>query len=85
MASREEMGKVIRDARKAMAMTQQDVTNATGVNNTTVSKIENGHFTGSFDIFEKVVDSVGLQFEVSKKKNTLPKWDSINDLFGEDD
>ncbi len=40
----------------------------TKVNKTTISEIENGRFTGSFDIFESVLDGVGLQFEVNKKK-----------------
>lgn len=29
--------------------------------------MENGHITGSFDIFECVIDGVGLQFEGGKK------------------
>jgi hypothetical protein len=47
--------------------------------------LENGRFTGSFDLFERVLDAVGLQFEVAQKKHTLPDWDEIESLFSEDD
>jgi len=50
-----------------------------------LSEIENGHFTGSFDIFERVLDGVGLQFEVNKKKHKLPQWDEIEEIFSEYD
>ena len=42
------------------------------MNKTTISEIENGHVTGSFDIFERVLDGMGLQFEVNKKSLTCP-------------
>ncbi|EXB30557.1 hypothetical protein J577_3085 [Acinetobacter sp. 263903-1] len=53
------------------------------MNKTTISEIENGHFTGSFDLFEKVLSCVDLQFEVVPKKHTLPQWDEIEFLFKE--
>ena len=34
--------------------------------------MQNGRFTGSFDIFERVLDGVGLKFEVNKKSLTCP-------------
>ena len=54
------------------------------MNKTTISEIENGHFTGSFDIFERVLDAVGLQFEVTQKQHSLPDWDDIEAMFSED-
>lgn len=42
------------------------------MNKTTISEIENGYFTGSFDIFERVLDGMGLQFEMNKKSLTCP-------------
>ena len=47
--------------------------------------MQNGRFTGSFDIFERVLDGVGLEFEVNKKKFNLPHWDEIEAIFAEDD
>ena len=58
MATREEIGKEIRLARKGLGYTQKSLSEKTKVNKTTISEIENGRFTGSFDIFERVLDAV---------------------------
>ena len=85
MATRGEIGKEIRLARKRLGYTQKSLSEKTKVNKTTISEIENGRFTGSFDIFERVLDGVGLEFEVNKKKFNLPHWDEIEAIFAEDD
>ena len=85
MASRKEIGEQIRSARKKLGYTQKMVTEKTGVNKTTISEIENGHFTGSFHLFELVLCSVKLQFEVVPKKYEFPNWYEIESLFKEDD
>jgi len=85
MASRKEIGIKIRLARKALGYTQKRLSEKVNVNKTTISEIENGRFTGSFDIFERVISGVGLQFEVVKKKPVFPHWDEIEALFAEDD
>jgi transcriptional regulator with XRE-family HTH domain len=85
MATRGEIGKEIRLARKGLGYTQKSLAEKTQVNKTTISEMENGHFTGSFDIFERVLDGVGLQFEVNKKKHKLPQWDEIEEIFSEYD
>ena len=36
--------------------------------------MENGHFTGLFDIFERVRGGFGLQFKVSKKGVYFHIW-----------
>mgnify|MGYP002734829175 CR=1 FL=1 len=84
MASRKEIGEKIRLARKNLGYTQKTVSEKSRVNKTTISEIENGHFTGSFDLFEKVLNCVDLQFEVTPKKHKLPSWDEIEFLFRED-
>ena len=85
MASRAEIGKKIRAARKILGYTQQQLSELIRINKTTISEIENGRFTGSFDIFERVLDAVGLQFEVGEIKHTLPDWDEIESMFSEED
>ena len=85
MASRKEIGIEIRLARKALGYTQKTLSEKTTVNKTTISEIENGRFTGSFDIFERVLDAVGLQFDVSPKQHSLPHWDEIENMFAEND
>ena len=85
MASRKEIGEQIRSARKALGYTQKAVSEKTGVNKTTISEIENGHFTGSFHLFELVLCCVKLQFEVVPKKYEFPSWYEIESLFKDDD
>lgn len=85
MASRIEIGKKVSIARKKLGYTQQKLSELTRINKTTISEIENGRFTGSFDIFERVLAGVNLQFEVVQRKHTLPDWDDIEAMFSEDD
>lgn len=85
MASRVEIGKKVLIERKALGYTQQKLSELTRINKTTISEIENGRFSGSFDIFERVFDAIGLQFDVSPKRHSLPHWDEIENMFAEDD
>lgn len=85
MAHRGQIGEKVKEARKSKGYTQQKLSELTRINKTTISEIENGRFTGSFDIFERILDEVGLQFEVVQKKHILPNWDEIEALFTEKD
>ncbi|WP_411361165.1 helix-turn-helix domain-containing protein [Pseudidiomarina sp. YC-516-91] len=85
MATRIEIGNAIRANRKALGYTQLRLSEITGIHKSTISEIENGRFTGSFDIFERLLDAVELQFNVSRKQHRLPDWDEISELFAEDD
>ncbi|GEM80843.1 hypothetical protein VSU01S_30880 [Vibrio superstes NBRC 103154] len=85
MANREQIGRKIKQQRKDRQLTQLQLSELTRINKTTISEIENGRFTGSFDIFERLLDAVDLQFDVVAKEHTLPDWDDIEDLFSEDE
>ena len=85
MSSRADIGKQISTSRKALGYKQQKLSEIAGINKTTISEIENGRFMGSFDIFERLLDAVDLQFEVTSKQHSLPDWDTIEDIFSEDD
>ncbi|WP_230855777.1 helix-turn-helix domain-containing protein [Vibrio kanaloae] len=67
MASRDEIGLRIKQARNDRGLTQVQVSKLTRINKTTISEIENGRFTGSFDIFERLLNALDLQFEVVEK------------------
>ena len=84
MSSRADIGKQISTSRKALGYKQQKLSEIAGINKTTISEIENGRFIGSFDIFERLLDAVDLQFEVTSKQHSLPDWDTIEDIFSED-
>ncbi|CDT62453.1 conserved hypothetical protein [Vibrio coralliirubri] len=85
MAYRYEIGLRIKQARNDMGLTQVQLSKVTRINKTTISEIENGRFTGSFDIFERLLNAVNLQFEVVEKTHQLPSWDEIEELFADDD
>ena len=75
MAYRSEIGLRVKQARNHMRLTQVQLSRLTKINKTTISEIENGRFTGSFDIFERLLDAVGLQFEVTEKTNPSTSLD----------
>ncbi|MCA0934010.1 helix-turn-helix domain-containing protein [Vibrio alginolyticus] len=75
----------MKQQRKDKQLTQSQLSELTRINKTTISEIENGRFTGSFDIFERLLDAVGLQFDIVTKEHTLPDWDEIEEIFKEDD
>ncbi|MEZ8346525.1 helix-turn-helix transcriptional regulator, partial [Vibrio splendidus] len=81
MADRYEIGLKVKHARNDKGLTQVQVSKLTRINKTTISEIENGRFTGSFDIFERLLNAVDLQFEVLEKIHQLPSWDEIEELF----
>lgn len=85
MATRVDIGQAIRASRKSFGYTQLALSERTGIHKSTISEIENGHFTGSFDIFERLLDALDLQFQVAPKKHRLPDWDELDTLFSEDD
>ncbi len=62
MACRSEIGLKVKYARIDKGLTQVQVSKLTRINKTTISEIENGRFTGSFDIFERLLNAVDLQF-----------------------
>ncbi|TFH90274.1 helix-turn-helix domain-containing protein [Vibrio ouci] len=83
MATRSNIGKQVKQSRKQKQLTQAELAKITRINKTTISEIENGRFTGSFDIFERLLDSLDLQFSVIPKSHSLPDWDEIETLFSE--
>ncbi len=85
MATREQVGKTLAEARKAMGKTQQQLTELTGINKSTLSAMENGRFTGSLDIFERYIDALGFALNVVPKRQQFPDWDEIDTLFSDDD
>lgn len=85
MANRETIGRQVAQQRKILGYTQKQLAEITGINKTTLSEIENGRFTGALDIFERYLDAVGLQLDVSLKRHRLPDWDELDELFKEDD
>lgn len=68
------LGRVCEKRRREKGWTQADMVARANVNRTTISKIENGHFTGSIKILISYLTALGLQLDVTT--GTLP-------IFGE--
>ncbi|WP_135382874.1 MULTISPECIES: helix-turn-helix transcriptional regulator [Vibrio] len=85
MAFRYGIRLITKPVRNDMRLTQVQVSKLTRINKTTISEIENARFTGSFDIFERLLNAVDLQFEVVEKTHQLPSWDEIEELFADED
>ncbi|MBO1273527.1 helix-turn-helix domain-containing protein [Shewanella sp. 4t3-1-2LB] len=83
-ASRQTIGKTVSQYRKALGLTQKYLSELTGIHKVTISEIKNGRFTGSFDIFERLLDAVGLECEMTPKRHELPDWDETENLFSVD-
>ncbi|MBF7686552.1 helix-turn-helix transcriptional regulator [Acinetobacter sp. B10A] len=84
MTTRVDIGRKVCTERKRLRYTQKQISELSGINKTTISEIENGRFTGSFDIFERVLNAVSLQFDVVPQSVVLPDWNDIDKLFSED-
>lgn len=80
---RYEIGIKIKTSRKAFGLTQKQVQEKTHVHKTTISEMGNSRFTGSFDLFEKVLDAVELEFIVTKKIQRIPSLNEIQELFSD--
>lgn len=85
MATRIEIGKAVRAGRAERGFTQLALSELTGIHKSTISEIENGRFSGSFDIFERVLNALDLTFDVVHKQHRLPDWDELDRLFTESD
>nr|WP_305842296.1 helix-turn-helix transcriptional regulator [Photobacterium leiognathi] len=84
MTIRPDIGKVVKERRKELGLTQKQVSELSSINKTTISEIENGRFIGSFDIFDKVIGSIDLEFIVRRKVRRIPNLDELEELFGDD-
>ncbi len=85
MFSRISNGEIIRKRRKELGKTQLQLADDIYVNRSIISQIENGKFTGSLRSYEKYVNSLGLELIVAPIKSKIPDFDSLQDMFKDDD
>ena len=84
MFPRQYIGEQLRGARKQAGKTQKQMSEMTGIHKSTLSQMENGHFSGSLDLLERYLDALGLELTVTEKTRRFPDWDEIDELFGEE-
>lgn len=79
------MGKDIKAARKAMELTQADVSKLCGLPTSTLSNMERGRFKGSITLYERYLEALDLELSVGPRVLRPPTWDEIPALFPEDE
>lgn len=85
MFSRISNGEVIKQRRKELGKTQRQLADETYVNRAIISQIENGKFTGSLKSYEKCVNGLGLELVVAPIKSKIPDFDSLQEMFEDED
>lgn len=55
-----ELGRVVRDRRSAVGMTQEDLASLTGIPQANLSKIERGAATAKFDTYLRLCQALGI-------------------------
>jgi len=82
--NRQSNGNVIAQKRKSTGKTQGEIAKAIKLDQAIISKIENGKFTGSLSTYERYLNELGLEINISSKEKSHPQWDELDDLFSED-
>lgn len=62
-----DIGKIIRDRREALSVTQQDVAELSGVSVNTLSAIETGRANPSVDVLMRIAEVLGLELMLRVK------------------
>lgn len=61
---REEIGRKLAEIRKSAGMTQEQLSELSGLNRANISKIESGKYNVSLDILERLCGVLGVKMEV---------------------
>ena len=62
--NQEKIGKFIAECRKQKGLTQMQLAEMTGYDQSNICKIERGRYNASIDIIQKVCDALGARIEV---------------------
>ncbi len=67
----EDLSKILRERRKLLKITQEDLAELAGVSLRTLKAIETGKTNPTFDSVNKITEVLGLQINVEIKKPNL--------------
>ncbi|MDD1829641.1 helix-turn-helix domain-containing protein [Photobacterium sp. ZSDE20] len=84
MFNKKKLGEMLSSARRSRGLTQREVALAIGIPATTISKIENGWFSGSLKIFYYYADFLGYEITLVTKSSELPDWNELDTMFDDD-
>lgn len=68
MNDRERIGGLLASIRESSNKTQQDISDATGLDRANISKIEKGKYNVGLDILSKIADALNCEVTITKKK-----------------
>lgn len=64
MNHREEIGQRIAQLRKEKGLTQEQLSQMTGLDRANIAKIENGRYNTGIDILGKIADALGVEIKI---------------------
>lgn len=67
LSHREEVGRELAKLRKERGLTQEQLSELTGLDRTNIAKIENGKYNVSIDILSRVTDALGCKIDFVEK------------------
>ncbi len=65
-----ELGNIIKERRKLLGITQQDLADLAGVNINTVIRIEGNKINPSIEVIHSIVEILGMELKLEVKKPT---------------
>ena len=65
-----EIGKAIKQRRKTLGLTIQDLTDLTGLSKTTIVQVEKGSTNPTFEVLQKVFKYLNLEIKIEVRKQT---------------
>lgn len=68
MNYREEIGKKIAQLRKEKGLTQEQMSQMTGLDRANIAKIENGRYNTGIDIIGRICDALGCRIELKEEQ-----------------
>lgn len=57
-------GRIVRDRRKELRLTQADLAELSGVSDNTIKNVEAANCSVSLDVYEKILNALGYDLEV---------------------
>lgn len=67
----EELSKILKERRKLLEITQEDLAELAGISLRTLKAIETGNTNPTFDSVNKIIEVLGLQINIEIKKPIL--------------
>lgn len=67
----EDLSKILKERRKALTITQEDLAELAGISLRTLKAIETGKTNPTFDSVNKITEVLGLQINIEIKKPNL--------------